>query len=199
MDRNNRHDDTPGIVANARLGLALLVFGLAAVVVFSALPTAESAPYPAPAPGVVRSAATDPSRFVLNALLAPAIDDDATPLRWVDPRPAMGCGSASAVRVNGEPLLPGAPLPDRPFVLTWQADDCRPFGANGPRFDGRVRLTVFREDWGFSAIVEPDGMRIQSANQTIALRAGGATLPQCVDAVEAFEPALGSERALHCQ
>ena len=49
------------------------------------------------------------------------------------------------------------------------------------------------------AIVEPDGMRIRSANETIALRAGGAALPQCAESVDAFESAGGNERAQHCQ
>src|SRR5262245_49205245 len=34
----------------------------------------------------------DASRFLLNALLASALDADAVPLRWVDPRGALGCG-----------------------------------------------------------------------------------------------------------
>jgi hypothetical protein len=128
------------------------------------------------------SAARDPSRFLLNALLVPALDGDAVPLRWVDPRPALQCGPGTEVRVNGAPLAPGTLVPDAPFKLEWQADGCRPFGAHGPRFEGRVRLTLFREDWGFSAMVAPADLRIESAQNQIALiQPGAATLPQCVD------------------
>jgi len=101
----------------------------------------------------------DPSRFIVNALLVPAVDVDAVPLRWVDPRPAMGCGPGSSVLVDGRPIRRGELVPDVPFELEWHADGCRPFGAQGPRFDGPAKLTVFREDWGFSAMVEPPGPR----------------------------------------
>jgi hypothetical protein len=128
---------------------------------------------------VAPPAALDPSRFILNALLAPALDGDAVPLRWVDPRPASRCGPDTSVRVNREPLLAGALVPDRPFELEWQSDGCRPFGLLGPRFDGRVKLTVFREDWGFSAMVEPSGLRVASAEaETVLFRPGAASMPQ---------------------
>jgi hypothetical protein len=103
--------------------------------------------------------AFDPSRFVLNALLVPALDTDSVPLRWADPRPAMGCGPNSSVLVDGQPMRRGDLVPDVPFELEWQSDGCRPFGTQGPRFEGKARLTVYREDWGFSAMVEPPGPR----------------------------------------
>ena len=82
------------------------------------------------------------------------------------------------MRVNREPLLAGALVPDTPFELEWQADGCRPFGAHGSRFDGRVKLTVFREDWGFSAMVEPSGLRVAlSENKTILIQPGAASMP----------------------
>lgn len=128
----------------------------------------------------------DASRFILNALLVPALDGDAVPLRFVDPRPAMHCGRRSAVRVNGEMLRPGALVPDAPFELEWWTDGCRPFGAAGPRFEGGVKLVVFREDWGFSAVVEPlggpAGLRIASTSDTVAVRPAGASFPLCPDA-----------------
>ena len=63
-----------------------------------------------------------------------------------------------------------------------------PFGAHGPRFDGRVRLTVFREDWGFSALVRPTGLRVTSAeNGTTSIQEGAASLPQFVDVDEPIE------------
>jgi hypothetical protein len=153
-------------------------------------------PIPAAPPATL-----DPSRFILNALLVPALDADAVPLRWVDPRPALRCGPHTTVRVNREPLLAGALVPDTPFELEWQADGCRPFGAHGPRFDGGVKLTVFREDWGFSAMVEPSDLRVALAkNETILIQPGAASMPQCVEAGGPVEPtAIGAERSLPCR
>jgi hypothetical protein len=121
---------------------------------------------------------TDHTRFLLNALLVPALDTDALPLRWVDPRGRSQCQANSTVRVNGAPLVAGALVPDQPFELEWQAVACRPFGKAGPRYDGQVTLTVYREDWGFSATVAPRHLRITSADRSVTLvRAGSASLP----------------------
>ena len=121
----------------------------------------------------------DPQRFILNGLLVPALDTDAVPLRWVDPRPAIQCRPGTSVRVNGVPLVPGDLVPNAPFELKWHADGCRPFGAAGPRFDGDVKLTVFREDWGFSALVTPRGLRIMTPWHPLTVaHPGAATMPQ---------------------
>jgi len=128
------------------------------------------------------------SRYLLNALLLPALDPDAMPLRWVDPRPALGCGAGSAVRVDGAPLVAGAPVPDAPFELEWQSDGCRPFGRYGPRFHGRVQLTVVRQKWGFSAAVAPSDLRVAWGNNwTTWLEPGTASMPLCIDASEPDE------------
>jgi hypothetical protein len=120
-----------------------------------------------------------PERFLLNGLLAPSLDADVVPLRWVDPRPAMLCGPRASVRVDGEPLVPGTLVPGGPFELQWHADGCGPFGAAGPRFDGEVTLTVFREDWGFSAIVTPRDLRVTMPSyRSRTVHAGVATMPQ---------------------
>jgi hypothetical protein len=148
-------------------------------------------PSPSPLAVAVPPAASQSARFILNALLAPTLDSDALPLRWIDPRPASLCGPATTVRVNRAPLVVGALVPDTPFELDWHSDGCRPFGANGPRFDGSVRLTVFREDWGFSAIVEPVRLRVASAADVVTLtQRSAATLPQSVDPAEPVEVAV---------
>ena len=146
----------PGSAARALVVVAL-VTAAAAIGVATA-----DATYPLADEDVVAGAATA-SRLLLNALLAPALDADAQPLRFVDPRPSMGCGIGSALRVDGRRLEAATPVPLRPFELHWQLDDCKPFGRGGPRFDGAVRLRVFREDHGFGAIVTPlahDPLRI---------------------------------------
>jgi hypothetical protein len=166
------------------LGLASGLGYALALAVAMALGAMVSATNAKPAPPTLAAAehpGLDPSRFILNALLAPALDANAVPLRWVDPRPAMHCGPGSTVRVNGRTLRAGEPVPETPFELDWWADGCRPFGAAGPRFDGGVKLTVFREDWGFSSMVEPRGLRVASAEGETEIQRVGATMPQCTE------------------
>jgi len=160
------------------LGYAL---GLAAAVALGALLSATSARAGRPQPAPAAHADFDASRFILNALLAPALDAEAVPLRWVDPRPVLRCGPGTVVRVNGMPLRPGALVPDAPFELEWWTDQCYPFGMRGPRFDGGVKLTVFREDWGFSAMVAPDGLHTVSAGNQSRIQRGWAIYPQCAE------------------
>lgn len=193
----HRHRMTPDEVAcgpggDTRAVCVVTALGLALAIALSTVEMSGNA-RPSPPP------AFDSSRFILNALLVPALDADAVPFRWVEPRPALHCGPDTTVHVNRAPLVAGALVPDSPFELEWQADGCRPFGVHGPRFDGRVRLTEFREDWGFSAVVEPSGLRVASAeNKTTSIQRGAASLPQFVDADEfgGFEPD-GSDQPSH--
>jgi hypothetical protein len=118
-------------------------------------------------------------RFALNAFLVPALDDDADALpRWVDPRPVARCGPATDVRVDGRPLVVGAAVPATAFVIAWRADDCRPFGAAGPAYSGDVRLTVFHDEQGMSAVVEPAGLSERHAQARFDLsRSFGVAMP----------------------
>ena len=161
------------------LGYAL---GLAAALGLGAMVSATSARAGRAQLAPAAHAAFDPSRFILNALLAPALDAEAVPLRWVDPRPALRCGPGTVVRVDGMPLRPGALVPVAPFELDWWTDECYPFGLKGPRFDGGVKLTVFREDWGFSAMVAPSGLYAVHAGNQTRIRRGAARMPQCIEA-----------------
>lgn len=125
------------------------------------------------------SRAAEASRFALNWLLVPAVATEEGPLRWVDPRPRARCGAGTQVLVDGEPLAAGAPVPDRPFELEWFAQGCRPAGRAGPSLDGRVRLTVYRENWGFSAAVEPFGLVARYADGTsVNWRRSVAAMPR---------------------
>lgn len=154
----------------------------------------------APVRGAAQSAtaatpAKDPGRFLLNALLVPTLDPDALPLRWVDPRRALRCGGNTTIYVDGAAMVPGTLVPDRPFELEWDAQGCRPFGAHGPRVAGRVKFTVYREDWGFSAMVEPTDLRVVSGlNQTVLIEAGAATLPRNPEAADLAETAAACAR-----
>jgi hypothetical protein len=161
------------------LGYAL---GLAAAIGLGAMISATLARPARPPVAAEVHPAFDPSRYILNALLAPALDPEAVPLRWVDPRPVLHCGPGTVVRVNGVPLRPGELVPDAPFELEWWTDQCYPFGMQGPRFDGGVKLTVFREDWGFSAMVAPDNLAATSAGNQTPIQRGSATMPLCLSA-----------------
>jgi len=162
-------------VASA-LGYAL---GLTAAIGLGAM---VSATFARPAQQAPRGPAVDPSRFILNALLVPALDPDAVPPRWVDPRPRLRCGPGSVVRVNGAPLRPGNAVPQAPFELEWWTDECYPFGLGGPRFDGGARLTVYPEDWGYSAMVAPNALQAVYGSERVAIRRGSARYPQCIEA-----------------
>jgi hypothetical protein len=119
----------------------------------------------------------DPSPFILNALLVPAIDADAVPLRWVDPRPASLCGPDTKVLVDRKPLVAGALVPVTSFTFDWIADECHPFGPAGPRFNGAVRLRVFSENGEFGAMIEPSTLRVTFADDhSVPIRHGWATV-----------------------
>jgi hypothetical protein len=127
--------------------------------------------------------AFEPQRLLLNALLAPALDPDAVPLRFADPRGAMNCATATVVLVDGEPLAAQALVPDTPFGMDFVLGSCRPFGAAGPRLDGHVHLHVFREDWGFTATVEPGDLRITARDGSVSrLTRATLSMPQAIDA-----------------
>jgi len=178
------------------LVVVALGFGATIGIGMGAVRKADSARAVEP-PGA--AASPDVSRFLLNALLVPALDAEAVPLRWVDPRPALRCGADSVVRVDGAPLVAGALVPDAPFELEWQSDGCRPFGAAGPRFDGWVQLTVTRENWGFSASVEPSDMRLAwGKNGTTWVQRGAVSLPLCIDADDPGESSDGAQESVSC-
>ena len=169
-------------MGRTRLVAVATALGLVAATAWGIHLKAGSVPAIEPPLTVAAPAPPDPARFLLHALLVPALDGDALPLRWVDPRPASGCGPHTTVHVNGEPLVAGALVPVKAFDLEWQADGCHPLGVGGPRFDGRVKLTVFREDWGFSAMVEPAGAHVTSTdNVTTAIQPGAVTLTQTIE------------------
>jgi hypothetical protein len=191
VEQGTGHTSAVCVVAAVALAAA---FGLSVM-----LPAGSAPPPPLPS----ASASTgpmQPSRLILNALLVPALDGDAVPLRWVDPRPVLRCGPGTSVRVNHEPLVAGALVPDMPFELEWQADGCRPFGPHAARFDGGVKLTVFREDWGFSAMIEPSNLRVMSADYRTLIQRGAAWVPQCADAAEPIAlTAIDEGESLPCR
>ena len=106
----------------------------------------------------------NPRQYLLNALLAPALDPDSDPPTWLDPRPVLACAEGSTVSVDGRPLVVGDAVPPGHFVMEWQAVHCRPFGLEGPRFDGTARLLVHPLSESWAALVVPDGLVITLAD-----------------------------------
>ena len=194
----HHYDKWPGPGGCGIFRKVLIVCFVSALALAAAFGLSDDAPQAGtgrsvPAPPSIGS---DPYRYMLNALLVTALDSDALPLRWVDPRPILGCGPDTSVRVNQEPLLAGALVPDMAFEIEWHANGCRFLGAYQTRFDGEVKLTVFREDWGFSAMVDPKYLRLTSAGgETLLMNRGSTWLPQCADAVESDFLTLGDDPA----
>ncbi|MET0508749.1 MAG: hypothetical protein ABWZ78_11325 [Burkholderiaceae bacterium] len=166
---------------------SILLFGLLVSAGGLMAPSASPSPSPSPSPSASPSssparaagqAPLDHDRFLLNALLVPAIDGESEPPRWVDPRPRLACGRGSDVRVDGHRLRPGEAMPVGRFVLDWVAHDCRPFGANHARFDGALRLDVQRTDDAYRATVVPQGMVVtNSSGRVWRIRPGTVSTP----------------------
>ena len=132
---------------------------------------------PGASPGTTRSR-FDPRRFVLNALLAPALDPDVDPPAWTDPRPVMACDTASSIRIDGLALAPGSRVPSGRFILDWDAHQCRPFGLEGPRVDGSARLVIDHVGDVWTAMVLPAGMAFTLADgHSLPLMAGRVRMP----------------------
>lgn len=118
----------------------------------------------------------DPFEHIFFAYFSALVDDSAIPLRWRDPATVLRCGPESAVSVNGEPLHAGDLVPQQPFLLAWHADHCTGPGTGAPSLDGDVTLTVYREDWGFSASIVPHALRVFSGDGGVELTGtGGAS------------------------
>lgn len=102
----------------------------------------------------------------LNALLVPLLDDDVPP-RWADPAIAMSC-TALRVTVDGVAPVPHSAVPAVPFVVRWQLDHCAPLGA-GMLLSGEVELLVFHDGDSYSAVVQPDDLRVTTLLDSFSL------------------------------
>ncbi|MFN0184437.1 MAG: hypothetical protein ACKVQR_11535 [Aquabacterium sp.] len=109
------------------------------------------------------------TRFALNALLAPLIDDDDPP-RWTDVAMHHFCGPATAVEVDGRPMVPGRRLPGRDFTVHWHLDRCQPFDAASVELSGTVALQVSHRGHALVAVVHAGDMSILSAAGVSRLR-----------------------------
>jgi hypothetical protein len=98
-------------------------------------------------------------QFALNALLVPLLDD-AVPPRWTEVALHHLCGPGTRVEVNGQPLVPAAPIPATAFTVRWHIDSCWPLGSRDIELSGSVELLVFHEDNGLSALVSAQRLRV---------------------------------------
>jgi hypothetical protein len=114
--------------------------------------------------------AGDLSRFALNALLVPLLDDDEPP-RWTDVALNSFCGPATRVEIDGKPLVPGVRIPATAFAVRWDMDSCKPLCRSSVELSGVVELLVFHEDNGLSAVVTADRLMVSSAAGTSRLEA----------------------------
>ena len=108
----------------------------------------------AAAPAAQRQTRVDFERLALNLLLLPLVDD-ATPPRWQAFGVDWVCAGGGDVRIDGLPIVDGAPLPATSFRLEWTLHRCPPLADADLLVDGTVTLTVFHDDDGVSAVVEP--------------------------------------------
>lgn len=106
------------------------------------------------------AAALDVRAFALNALLAPLIDES-LPGRWTDVGLDFFCDPDTRVLVDGQPMVAGSPVPTAAFTVRWHIGQCQPLGG-GITLSGRVDLLVTHRSGGLSAVVVPDGLRMDS-------------------------------------
>ena len=103
----------------------------------------------------------DLQKFALNAFLVPLLDD-AVPPRWTDAAVEFMCDLGTSIWVDGQPMVPGDPIPARDFTVSWAMDKCSPFGQNSVELTGGVELMVSHTAAGFSAVVKPDQLKVDS-------------------------------------
>jgi hypothetical protein len=154
-----------GVAALLLAGITVAVLRVGANGSARAVAIAQPAPPPptASAPAVDDSTTAEHfTRYALNALLAPLMDDDVPP-RWTDIGLHYFCGPSSRVEVDGKPLVPGDRVPATSFTVRWHMDECWPFSFGAVAMSGTVELLVFHDDTGLSAVVSGDRLVIAGA------------------------------------
>jgi hypothetical protein len=143
------------MLVGTTLGLVAAREGVTAVPNVPPVPQAHAVPITA-ADGAAKR---EFSRFTLNALLVPLLDDSEPP-RWTDVALRHFCGPQTRVEIDGRPLVPGMTIPATAFTVRWTIDQCWPLDYSAFELSGAVELQVFHEDTGLSAIVSAQGLRV---------------------------------------
>jgi len=174
MHRSPSNEKSPALCRSVRLRLgasataALLVGTTLWLVVAPEGVTAVPATAPALHAHSLAIVASDDatkrefSRFSLNALLVPLLDDSEPP-RWTDVALRHFCGPQTHVEIDGRPLVPGTTIPATAFTVHWTIDRCWPLDYSAVELSGAVKLQVFHEDSGLSAIVDAQRLRVLGA------------------------------------
>jgi hypothetical protein len=144
--------------------IALLGIMMAFFAARESLAAASVAGSARPRPAAVAARIADPitgqfSKFALNALLVPLIDDQEPPA-WTDVGMRFFCGPSTSVEVDGRPLVPGGSLPATAFTVRWHIDYCWPLDAF--ELSGDVELLIFHEDNGLSATVNAQRLKVST-------------------------------------
>lgn len=150
------------VAATALLGIATGLYAARGAMVTAGVAAPAYGMRPA-----LEAGAADPitgpfSRFALNALLVPLLDDNDPP-QWTDVALHHFCGPATRVEINGQPLVPGTAVPATAFTVRWHIDQCWPLDYGAFELSGHVDLLVFHEDTGLSAVVSAQRLRISTA------------------------------------
>jgi len=116
-------------------------------------------------------------RRALNVLLLPLVDDDEPP-RWAAAAAGGDCGAAPSISVDGRPPVAGEALPARAFRLVWSGTRCGGLGDDIVEISGTVSLWIFHDDDAWSAVIEPDRLRVVTGGGALMLsRRFGARTP----------------------
>ncbi len=107
-------------------------------------------------------------RRVLNVLLLPLVDDDEPP-RWAAAVVGGDCGAGPRVSVDGRPAVAGEALPARAFQLVWSGASCGGFGDDLVEVSGTITLWIFHDGDAWSAVVEPDRLRVVTGGAAFVL------------------------------
>ena len=107
-------------------------------------------------------------RRALNVLLLPLVDDDEPP-RWAAAVAGGDCGASARIAVDGRPAVAGEALPARAFRLVWSGAGCGGFGDDIVEISGAVGLWIFHDGDAWSAVVEPDRLRVVSGGAVVVL------------------------------
>lgn len=135
-------------------------------------------------------------RRALNVLLLPLVDDDEPP-RWAAVEARDDCGAAPRVSVDGRPVVAGEALPARAFQLVWSGTTCGGFGDDIVEVSGTVTLWIFHDGDAWSAVVEPDRLRVVTGGGGFVLtRRFAARTPLASPAPAAGSTASHSARSL---
>ena len=101
-------------------------------------------------------------RYAFNGLVLPLIDDTEPP-RWTRHAIDWICDGRGDVKVNGEPLVDGAPVPAM-FTVRWKLESCAPLAGADLLIDGEISFAVSHDDTGLRAHLVKHTLTAETSN-----------------------------------